>query len=265
MHPFLFEIGGFKLASYGVMVALGYAAGIFYVQRRAREFSFDADTLWNLCAAIIAGALIGGKLLYVFLSWNSAGGPVWARLLYFLRDIRYGFVFFGGVFGSLAAAFWYARRKGFAVLPAADIFAPALALGHMFGRIGCFLAGCCHGHAASHLGMRFCNPDSLVDRALLCVPIHPVQLYEAACNLLIFLILHRFSSKKSFGRQGAVLWLYCLLYAAVRFLLEFLRGDDRGPSPLGLSPSQWIALIAAVSALITWRMLPEAAKDGKNG
>jgi len=264
MHPFVFEIGGFHLASYGVLVSLGYAAGIWYVLRRAKDFSFDRDTLWNFAAALVAGALLGGKILYVFISWGSIPGGAGAKLLYFLRDIRYGFVFYGGVFGALAAALWYSRRRKFALLPAADIFAPATALGHAFGRIGCFLAGCCFGRQAACGGVSFSNPDSLVDRALLGVPLYPVQLYEAGANLVIFLVLHRLSSGNLLRRRGAVMVLYCILYSTARFCLEFLRGDDRGASPLGLSPSQWISIIVFTAAAVVWRFLPrKEEKDAR--
>ena len=260
MHPFVFEVCGFHLASYGVLVAMGYAAGIWYVLRRAQDFAFDRDTLWNFSAVLVAGALLGGKVLYVLISWGSMPGNAAEKSLYFLRDIRYGFVFYGGVFGALAAAYWYSRLKKFALLPAADIFAPATALGHAFGRVGCFFAGCCFGRPAASGGVVFSSPDSLVDRSLLGVPLYPVQLYEAGANLLIFLVLHRLSSGKYLARQGAVMALYCILYSAVRFSLEFLRGDDRGATPLGLSPSQWIAIFAVIAAVSAWSFLPRKDK-----
>jgi phosphatidylglycerol---prolipoprotein diacylglyceryl transferase len=106
----------------------------------------------------------------------------------------------------------------------ADLFSPPIALGLFFGRIGCFLAGCCYGQETSlPWGVVFTDPNSL---ARLNVPLHPTQLYDAVSGLVLFLFLIWISRRKVF--EGQVFWLFILLYSITRFFIEMLRGDPRG-------------------------------------
>jgi len=249
MHPIILQLGSFKLPAYGLMVALGYAAGILYIMRRAKPFGFDKEALSDLVFYSVVCGMLGAKLFYVFTYWGSFGEGFAARAAYALRTFQYGFVFYGGlIFG--AAAFWaVARAKKLPVLSAADLFAPALALGHAFGRVGCFLAGCCHGRpSSSFFAVTFTDPVCEVSPHLLGVPLYPTQLMEAAGNLAIFLVLD--AALKRRRGTGFVVALYAALYSVQRFLIEFLRGDDRGALHLGLSPAQWISLgvLAAAAA-----------------
>lgn len=190
MHPFIFRTYFFSLPSYGLMVALGYLAGIWFVFRRAQAANLKKEALSDLIFYSVLGGMLGAKLFYAATYWGVLTGGPWAKLAYLLRTFQYGFVFYGGLAGGSAAFLLSAHRLRVPPLRAADLFSPALALGHAFGRVGCFLAGCCHGSPSGRWpGVVFTDPACETSPALLGVPLHPVQLYEAAGNLLIFFLL----------------------------------------------------------------------------
>ena len=248
MHPILFHIGPFELASYGLMMALAYGICSWYLYRRLHYIKLDKDTFWNIIFIAFVGAIIGAKLLYLIVSWPQMGATFTERLLNAVRDFRYGFVFFGGAIVAICATVYYLKSKHLPVLKTADFYIVALPLGHAIGRIGCFLAGCCHGRPTNMpWGIAFTDPHSLVAQHYLGVHLHPTQLYEVALNLILFFILQHFYKKPH--KDGAILVLYMLGYATIRFFVEFFRGDYRGEFILGLSPSQLIALGAASVAV----------------
>lgn len=265
MHPVIFQIGSFKLPAYGLLVACGYLAAILYIFRKGTRHGLAKELLSDLVFYTVLAGILGAKIFYAFTYWDEFGPDFASRAAYLLRSFQYGFVFYGGLIFGAAAFFLLARRRGADPLRAADLFAPALALGHAFGRIGCFLAGCCHGHPTScPVSVTFTDPSSEVSPLLLGTPLHPVQLYESAGNVLIFFLLNaalaRTLKKKLPG--GTVLILYAALYSVLRFCMEFLRGDDRGGALLGLSPAQTISL--AVAAAATGLLIFRKAKHGKN-
>jgi len=258
MHPILFQIGSFKLPAYGLMVALGYVAGISYLFRKAAAAGFGKETLSDLVFYSVLGGMAGAKLFYAATYWDQFGTDLLSRAAYLLRTFQYGFVFYGGLIFGAAVFFLICRRRRLPALKAADLFAPALALGHAFGRVGCFLAGCCHGSPTScPISVTFTNPASEVNPLYLGVPLHPTQLYEAAGNLAIFFILNAALRRSLAGKlpAGTVLTAYAGLYSLERFLVEFLRGDDRGALHFGLSPAQLISAAAFAAAVILFAKL----------
>jgi phosphatidylglycerol:prolipoprotein diacylglycerol transferase len=137
---------------------------------------------------------------------------------------RGGLVFYGGFLFAFPTCFIYLKKRGLPFLKTCDILAPGLALGETIGRMGCFFAGCCYGTPTDlPWAVTFRHPNSL---AKLGVPLHPTQLYASAQSLLVFIIL------LSFGRfkraDGQMVWLYILLYALGRLIIENFRGDERG-------------------------------------
>lgn len=254
MHPVLLQIGNFELASYGLMTALGYAFGAWYLASRLKNSGIkglNKDTFWNLLFIVFLGALIGGKLLFIIVSWPQLGATFAEKISTIIHDIRYGFVFFGGLLVAVSGALWYMRRKKLPILKTSDFLIVALPLGHALGRIGCFFAGCCYGKPTTlPWGVRFTDPHALVAPELMNVPLHPTQLYESILNFLLFLLLH-YASKRS-HKEGKILVLYVLCYAIMRFGIEFLRGDFRGSFLLGMSPSQIISLLVIGVALWIW-------------
>lgn len=262
MHPVLLKIGSFELASYGAMTALGYAAASWYLMRRLSKIRLDKDTFWNLIFIIFVGAIIGGKILFVLVTWPQLSGSSWEKILYFIQNFRYGFVFYGGMIAAVAAVVWYMKKKKLPLLSTSDFLIVGLPLGHAFGRVGCFLAGCCHGKPTTlPWGVTFTDTHAMVSPDLLGVPVHPVQLYEAIGNLVIFFILHKLYNRPH--KNGTVLLAYIVCYGALRFVLEFFRGDERGTYLAGLSPAQLITLLLALGAgIIWWSLIRKGQKNG---
>jgi phosphatidylglycerol:prolipoprotein diacylglycerol transferase len=178
----------------------------------------------------------------------------WRRYAANPRDLvevlRSGGVFYGGLIAATTVAIWYMRKNDLPAWRIADMGAPSIALGEAIGRWGCFAAGCCYGRPTSGpFGVTF--TDQFAHEAVgtpLNVPLHPTQLYLSLNAFLIFLILQWAYRRKTF--DGEVFWLYVLLYAVTRGVLEIWRGDIvRGflIEPY-LSTSQFIGLVAALLA-----------------
>lgn len=248
MFPTLIHIGGFSLATYGVLVAAAYLGAIYWLKHRLVPGRMKEQDFWAAIYCLFFGALAGGKLLYVLVEWpRFASGE-----LGFIRDFRYGFVYFGGLIGALAMGLAFARRKGIPFLDNADYFSTALPMGHAVGRLGCLMAGCCYGKPSSApWAVSFSRPDSLVPEPLLGVPLHPTQLYEAAGDAAIAVFLYYGVVRRiEAGRlkPGTAFTVYVLLYSVLRFVVELFRGDERGAFVGGLSPSQLVAAAAFAGA-----------------
>lgn len=252
MHPILVDLGFFQLSSYGLFVALGYLTGIYWLKRQMRWMpGMNEAKFWNLAYALFFGAILGGKLLYVLVNLEEfrSGSIRW------LRDFRYGFVFYGGLLGAVATGSVAVRRLGLPWLATADFLGIAMPLGHAVGRLGCFGAGCCYGRPSSlPWAIAFpAHPASNTPQWLWNVPLHPAQLYEALANALIAGALWRWGLPRlKQGRlaPGALFFSYVALYCAARFVVEFYRGDDRGFMG-ALSVSQWMS-IAGLGAALAW-------------
>ncbi len=253
MHPRLLTTPYFTLHTFGVFLAAGYLAALWWITRSAKRDGLDPDRVMSLGLWAILGAVAGAKLLMVLRTlpdYLDDPSQLWA-----LSTLQSAGDFYGGFLGALAAvAVYFARTPQLPVWQTADICAPAIALGQAIGRIGCFMAGDDYGSPASvPWAVTFTDPDAYrIGGAPLGVPLHPVQLYESAACLALFLFLVWRARRKRF--DGQVILAYTLLYAAARFLLEFVRGDeDRGFILHGLlSTSQFIALLLTVVSLLLW-------------
>ncbi|MCM2304172.1 MAG: prolipoprotein diacylglyceryl transferase [Elusimicrobia bacterium] len=235
MLPVLLTLGPLEISTYGVLVALGWYAGVRWLVSRRADMGLSENQIWDIVYWVFGGAFVGGKIMYFLVTPGS--------FAFTLEALRYGFVFYGGLLGGLAAGFYHAWRIKLPFLKLADWCMTALALGHGIGRFGCLAAGCCYGrHTELPWGIAMAGDPSR----------HPTQVYEAVLNLVLFAVLARWVLPRvAAGRlpRGAGLASYALGYAALRFAVEFLRGDDRGAFVLGLSPSQWVALAAAAATL----------------
>jgi phosphatidylglycerol:prolipoprotein diacylglycerol transferase len=239
MYPEIFHFG--FLHTYGVLVALAFLTSLWLAGRLARRAGMNADDVTNLgiyCA--LAG--IGGAKLMMFLVdipyYVQHPGEIFS-----LATLQAGGVFYGGLIAALAVSAWYMRKTHLPPLKTADVFAPAVALGHGIGRLGCFSAGCCWG-IECHLpwAVTFRNPvaNQLVGVPL-GVPLHPTQLYEAFAEFAIFAVLYWRIQKPH--APGAVICLYLMLYGSARFIVEFFRNHEQGNLLGGpLDTSQWISL-----------------------
>jgi phosphatidylglycerol:prolipoprotein diacylglycerol transferase len=151
---------------------------------------------------------------------------------------------------ALVVGLWLVRRYRLPVWATADMYAPGIALGHIIGRLGCLLAGCCYGRPTDQpWGLTFTNPLAASNVGTpLGVPLHPTQLYDAGAELLILAVLLIFERR---GRPfaGRTFWLYMLLYAISRFIVEAFRGDERG-ALMGMATSQFVSILVVPVALV---------------
>lgn len=256
MHPILIALGPWHLSTYGAAVAAGYLVSILWLKSQLGPMGLDEKRFWRLIYCVFFGAIAGGKLLY----WAVSYRELLDGRLSLVGDFRYGFVFFGGLLGSLAMG-WLAKRwMGLDLTALSDYFGVALPFGHAVGRLGCLAAGCCYGRPTQlpwglALGG---DPYCVTPRELWGLPLHPAQLYESLANAAIGLFLLRVLLPRAQRKElapGTVFLAYVALYSAARFLVEFCRYDDRGASLPPFSVSQWLALagMAAAAALLMRR------------
>ena len=241
MYPRLFEIGPLTVYTYGVLLATAYLLGLQLAMRRGKARGLDQARVLDLGIYIIISALIGAKLLLLITDFRSFTQD--PRSL--LDLIRSGGVFYGGLILAVTVALLYIRKVRLPLWTTCDAFAPGIALGHVVGRMGCFFAGCCYGKPTNVAwAITFTNPYAAANVGTpLNIPLHPTQLYEAGAEALILGVLLATESK---GRRypGRTFWLYMLLYAISRYVIEMFRGDPRG-SVLMFSTSQFISVLLA--------------------
>ncbi len=252
MHPVLVHIGSFSLPTYGVLVALGVFLGLVVAGKLSERQGIDSEKAWNLGAIAILAAVLGAKVLMFLLDWKYyANNP---RELVSLSTFQAGGVFYGGLIAGVAASLWYIRRNKMPVLRTCDAFAPGIALGHVFGRFGCFAAGCCFGKPTSlPWGVKFTNPLARdISGTPLGVYIHPTELYEAAIELINFVILLLLIRRKKF--EGQVIGAYLFLYGVERFFLEFLRDDPGRGEVFGgaMTGTQLISIFMVLIGGLLW-------------
>jgi phosphatidylglycerol:prolipoprotein diacylglycerol transferase len=260
MHPILLRVpfpettlgpihlGPFTLHTYGFLLAVAFLAGLFVVSRQAKRAGLDANRVTDMAVWVLIAGLVGAKLLLVAVDWAYYGRNPRELLSIF----QSGGVFYGGLLGGIAVAWWYARRYEMRGWPTADVLAPGVILGQAIGRLGCFSAGCCWGKA-TQVPWAVTFTDVYAARAVgtpMDIPLHPSQLYESFAAFLIFFFLLWLAPRKRF--HGQVTLAYVALYSAVRFGLEFFRGDpERGAWFRGtLSTSQVIALVLLLGVAI---------------
>jgi len=258
MFPKIMDIGPVTIHSYGLLLALAFIAGIWLASSSAKKQGLNPDSIWNMGLIIIFSALVGAKIL-LFLSDFSyySQNP---REIFSLSTLRSTGVYYGGLLLALAASAWYLRRSSLPAWKVADLCAPGIALGQAVGRVGCLLAGCCYGKPTSMpWGITFTSRYAYDNVGVpLNVPLHPTQLYESFGTLLLFAYLMWRLSRKHF--DGQIILEYLSLYAALRFVIEFFRDDDRGFVLYGLlSTSQFIGIltiVGSVAALFYLRRRP---------
>lgn len=237
MHPVLFKLGSITIYSYGFLIAIGVVCGVAYLAVRGKkEVGLTFDQANNLFLLIFIAALVGGK---VFLFFENPSSYLENPGRLFTGS---GFVFYGSFLFAVPTMLWFFKKNKLPVYQMLDIMAIVTCLVHMFGRIGCFMAGCCHGKpTTSWFSVIFTDPACQAEP--LNTPLYPTQLMEAGFILLVMVLLLFIRQRKQF--HGQLFVLYLLLYALGRFVLEYFRGDEvRGFVIEGyVSHSQFIALI----------------------
>lgn len=241
MHPILFKIGFLTIYSYGTMLAAAFLVVIFLISVKAEQKGISSDIVFSLGFRIIIWSVIGARLLYVLLNLREFSNPI--EILFLNKG---GLIFYGGLLGGIASAIVYLKKQNTRILDFFDLACPYLALGQAIARIGCFLNGCCYGKPAKVAGVIF-SPDSIAGARFCNVPLHPVQVYDALCNLIIFIVLLKYGQKNN--KTGILFFSYLLLYSAERFVFEFIRADSE-PILLNLTFFQFMSVAIALFSLI---------------
>lgn len=223
MHPVLFTFGPFTIYTYGVLVAGGFVAGLWYAYWQAPRAGLNPRKIWNLGIYGILVALAVSKLWLVFS--NLEYYIAYPRAIFSLATLESGGVFYGGVIGGVAWVLLYTRLHQMRFLSVLDVSAAGVALGHGIGRLGCFAAGCCYGKPTSMpWGVTFTSSAATrLSGTPLHVALHPTQLYESGAEFLNFLILIWLGARQQFS--GQLIGAYFILYGVERGAIEFFRGD----------------------------------------
>lgn len=220
MHPILFELFGLKLYAYGLLIGLGIAVGVGYITHRAnKELNISPDLMNNLAIYLVVASVIGGKFLLFF------ENPTKYMNKPSLLVSGSGFVFYGSLLCCFGVLYWFIKKHKIAYKPFLDLIAITTCIVHAFGRLGCFMAGCCYGKPLDHFpAVTYTNPLS---SAPLHCGLHPTQLYECFAITLVLIVLLLVKQKRAF--HGQLFALYLMLYPIVRFVIEYYRGDlERG-------------------------------------
>lgn len=236
MFPYI-SVFGRNIGTYGLCMILGFALAGFLAYRCGKPIGLRWEDLLIIAAMVLGGALLGGGGLYVFITYS------WNQIIEFIHqgDFRFlgsGIVFYGGLIGGVLGALLGIRVAACPFRIAEYAIVPFIPLGHAIGRIGCVLAGCCHGFAYDG-PLALYYPHSLAGVS----PqqgYFPVQPLESLVNITICLLL--LHVQKHIRRIGDLLFAYLGMYAVSRFFLEMLRGDSIRGLWDGISTSQWISL-----------------------
>lgn len=263
----LFHIGPVCIYSYGVCMAIGFLLAWTLAGRLCRKIGGNPDYLSALITWIMVGSIIGARIAYVLEHWTVEFKQYPLNLF---RLDQGGLMFYGGFIGAALVIFLFAfitKRKIFHIT---DLLLSVLPLGHAFGRVGCFLHGCCFGFRTDGvLGVCFparspawveqVNAHLLSVQAPHSLPVLPTQLIEAAANAILFVFLFALYPR-CYEKRGFVTGMYLCGYSVIRFLMEYLRGDPRlavGPFSIGQTISIGLFLLGVTILSVVSRMRHE--------
>ncbi len=250
MQPIAFQLGPITVHWFGICIALAFLAGMWTATRRAPHVGISGNLIADLVIPwLLVGGIVGARILFVISYWKDefAGKPWWE--IFMIQ--RGGLVFYGGLIGASLATIIFARLKKVSLWKIADIMAPSIALGSMFGRLGCFMNGCCYGRACElPWAVRFPS-DHFTGGA----PVHPTQLYDAFLNLTLYLgLAWIFRHRRKFNGQIFALYLMC--YAVTRSTVEFFRGDySDGHLHNGFTPAHLLSIGILIAGIALYRVL----------
>jgi phosphatidylglycerol:prolipoprotein diacylglycerol transferase len=268
MRQVLFTIpifGGIKVFGYGVMLVLAFVGSTWMATWRARREKLDPDVILDMAFWVFLLGLIGARLFYCFQYWGRGIDSVLDVIQYW----KGGIVYYGGILGGTIAFFAYRHFRPFPLRPYLDAMAPAIMIGTLFGRLGCFLNGCCYGDVCNFpWAVSFPEPSPpwadqmrahlLPPAATYSLPLHPTQLYSALDSLIICLLLLAFYPLRR--RDGEVMGLLMIAYPITRFLIEYLRNDE-GVFFAGFTISQNVSILLLLGGLAYWIWLSRFPLD----
>jgi phosphatidylglycerol:prolipoprotein diacylglycerol transferase len=268
MRQVLFTIpifGGLKVFGYGAMLVVAFVSSTWLACWRARRERLDPEVIADMSFWVFLFGLIGARLFYCVEYWGEEIKTLWDVIQYW----KGGVVYYGGIVGGVAAFFFYWKLRPFPVRAYMDVVAPSIAVGTLFGRLGCFLNGCCFGDLCRlpwgvafpvnsppwlqhrHLGLIGSN-------ALYSLPVHPTQVYSAIDAFVILLLLTAYYPLRR--RDGEVIGVLMLAYPVSRFLIEYLRNDESAVYA-GMTISQTISVVLLVGTGLYWAWLSTLPKD----
>jgi phosphatidylglycerol:prolipoprotein diacylglycerol transferase len=259
MHPELWHAGPIHIRSYGAMLALAFLVGTFIATREARRLRLDEDRLVTVILVALLGGVLGARMLFV-LEHVEQFRREWGSVFALWQG---GLTLYGGVIGGTLAGLVTARRLGFPMWVVADALTPSVALGTMFGRVGCFLNGCCYGRPTSlPWGVHF-PEDSYAGVEFGNAALHPSQLYAAFAGLVLFLFFWALRTRVRV--PGVLFWTFVAVFAVVRAGIDFTRAWERDAQlfsigDVPITESQVTSgMLVLFSLLMILRLVREAA------
>ncbi len=233
MKPILFSFGAMHLYSYGLCIALGVLLSIFLMKRCALKEGFPSPgEVFDMAFVVLVWGFLGARIFYVIQNFSYYV----AEPLKIFAVWEGGLIFYGGAISAFLGLGLTVRKKKWPFWKTLDFLVPYGALTHAFGRIGCFLNGCCFGKA--------CEWPWAVRFPELTHAVHPTQLYEALYDLVLFAFL--IQRRKRIRFEGEISLLYFLLYGMGRYMIEFVR--EPSWKWLGLTSNQWLSIAIIVIA-----------------
>jgi phosphatidylglycerol:prolipoprotein diacylglycerol transferase len=254
VHPEILEWGPIHLRSYGLMLAIAFLVGTWLSLREAARLRLDEDRVLTVILVSLIGGVLGARFLYV-LEHVDEFRREWGSVLALWQG---GLTLYGGIVGGTLCGLVAARRAGLPMWMVADALTPAIALGTAFGRVGCFLNGCCYGRPTRlPIGVTF-PPDSFAGLEFGNAPLHPSQLYFAFAGLVLFALT--WALRTRLRPPGTLFWLFIALFGLVRIPLDFTRAYEPTAralllGPIGLTESQITSIaLALFGALMILRL-----------
>ncbi len=256
MKTDIFTIGGVTIHGYGLMIAIGFILAIFVAEFRAKKYKLRDESVIDIALIAGIGGFLGAKLLYVIVEFKAFLEAPLAVLG------SSGFVVYGGIIFGVLFNIIYCKIKKLNFGEYFDLVMPEIALAQGFGRLGCFLAGCCYGEVTtSRFGVVFPESSGFAPAGVRLVPTQLMSACGDFLNMaLLMFIAYKFGytawknlKNKDVGRKhllaGDVGLIYFITYGVGRFIIEFFRGDVRGSIGV-LSTSQFISVIAVVLGVV---------------
>ncbi len=248
MHPIIHDFGFFVLRWYGVLIAIGLMAAYHLFKKRALRLGLSEPQASNLLFLLFFSGVAGARVYFVIWNWNS----FFADNLREIVMIQHGgLVFFGGFLAACATLVIWTKYQKKPLAQVADALSPSLALGQAFGRLGCFMNGCCYGKPCDYFWA--VRPEAPPEVA--GMPIHPTQIYEFVGLLDIVLTL--IVIERIARYPGQVAWSYCILYSMLRFFVEFWRGDVPHDILRHFTLAQ---VVSALIFVVAWLAMARAAR-----
>jgi len=260
MHPDIIDIGPITIHSYGVMLAVAFVAGVWYIKRRSPYEKLSFESLLTVSYFLIVGGVIGARLAFVALHWADFQDNLFLAFNPF-QSGQFGISglnLYGGVIVAIGGAVWYIYQKRLPMMAVFDIFSPTLGLGIGIARIGCFLNGCCFGNPTDlPWGVTF-PAESVSDFFLGITPVHPTQIYSSLYGIILFIVLGYIIKRKTF--DGQVLAVLFMLESFFRFIIEPVRfyESEMTFSFLGFDPTynQLVAVSLFLIGLFIYMKAP---------